>query len=401
MRVRFFAPTDEAETRDFLRLGERIGTFWRRFGEFGNDTSPERLRAVRSLLSEIHPGLAIDLLQRSAGRRVGVVRHREQLQLRPLAELIVASAPRIEDWSFTVERPRRALEEALTQVSAQEAIDLKDASLRLGIARGHAFEVVLKSHHFTGSEDARGLGASQLLLSLLLGDRAFDTWIGSISILPGPRPSKLKVLGETQGEPERFVPLADLVPAFDAGIAGIDAGLSEEPYHRYCERAEWTLLDVEPESGHDDYVAQDDLAFCSTMLPEMLKCFLQGDLFASRRFSKHGEVFAYLKYQSSFAEGEARLSERQALEDLLNRALVPGALGCVVGGGLGIRYSYVDFALHRLDLAIPLIRRVLKEQASFRVAWILFCDSSLRDEWVAIDDGMPPPPLSYEGVEAC
>jgi hypothetical protein len=119
---------------------------------------------------------------------------------------------------------------------------------------------------------------------------------------------------------------------------------------------------------------------------------LQGSPFRSQRFSRHGETFAYVKYVGVERESESRLSERIALEDALNRALVPGALGCVIGGGLGLHYGYVDLALCDLDHAPELMRRVLSAVHLRGPAWLLFCDSPWQQEWLALSKGAGVPP---------
>jgi hypothetical protein len=125
----------------------------------------------------------------------------------------------------------------------------------------------------------------------------------------------------------------------------------------------------------------------------MMKCFLQKDRFSSRRFSRHGELFVYLKYRDTSADSsEQRLDERARLEDALNRALVPGAVGCVVGAGLGLRHGYVDLALSHLEHAIVLIRQVWQRAGHPGVAWLHFCDSSRQREWSAVSEAAPIPP---------
>jgi hypothetical protein len=142
----------------------------------------------------------------------------------------------------------------------------------------------------------------------------------------------------------------------------------------------------------DDYPAQDDLLLASTYLPEMLKCFLAGSPFASSRFSRHGELFAYLKVESHETDPRLSLSTRRVLEDALDAALVSECAGRVVGSGLGVRYSYVDFALANVDHAIDVVADVARRVGLPKRSWLLFCDTALDGEWAPVHPDAPAPP---------
>jgi hypothetical protein len=224
---------------------------------------------------------------------------------------------------------------------------------------------------------------------LLLGTDTLRDWIGTIRTVPGPKARSLRM---ASSEPEVYQSLNQLAAAVDAGRAGILAGLDERPYHAFCEHAAWTLLDVEPVLDAAACTEQDDVFLCSTMLPEMMKCFLQKDPFSSTRFSRHDEVFVYLKYVGSLRHSsEERLVERGGLEDALNRALVPGSVGCVVGAGLGVRHAYIDLALRELEHGVTLIRQIWQRCAVLGPGWLQFCDSAHRRHWVAVSEGTAVP----------
>lgn len=193
-------------------------------------------------------------------------------------------------------------------------------------------------------------------------------------------------------ESDPFLALTALVDRVDQGARGVQLGLDERPYHRFCEHAQWTLLEVEPKQDAGPCAAQDDLVLCSTMLPEMLKCFLQDAPFCSTRFSRNDEKFAFIKYVAGRGNAEQRMAERVQLEDALNRALVPAGLGCVVGAGLGLRHGYVDLALSDLTHAPGLCAKVLAGTRVAGPAWLLFCDSRWAEEWLPLSDGAGPPP---------
>ncbi|MBM4364337.1 MAG: hypothetical protein FJ104_16790, partial [Deltaproteobacteria bacterium] len=80
----------------------------------------------------------------------------------------------------------------------------------------------------------------------------------------------------------------------------------------------------------------------------------------------------------------ARLARRVELEERLDRALVPGALGCVVGAGLGARHAHLLLALPALDAGLEALARVLRRLGADREARLLPCDSRLAYEWVGV-----------------
>jgi hypothetical protein len=151
------------------------------------------------------------------------------------------------------------------------------------------------------------------------------------------------------------------------------------------------MFELEPEP-RADYEAQDDVALCVTMLPEMKKCFLESARFSSARFSRHGERFCYLKLDALGLAPEEKLRQRIELEDALNVALVPGRVGCVVGAALGLRYVYVDLALENLEHGVELARRTARRLEASRRSWVLFFDTPWRAEWLGVWPDSPPPP---------
>jgi hypothetical protein len=80
------------------------------------------------------------------------------------------------------------------------------------------------------------------------------------------------------------------------------------------------------------------------------------------------------------------------LEDALDAALVVERCGRVVGSGMGVVYSYVDFALSSLDRAVDVVRTVARRVGLPPRSWLLFCDTALSDDWVAVHADAPAPP---------
>jgi hypothetical protein len=284
-----------------------------------------------------------------------------------------------------------SLEGALAEVRAQTGLDLAGARARLGFSRGHLLEIVVLSSVFTSGTDERALDAANLLLPLLLGEDVFDDWVGAVDVAPSPRGGSLRVLPDGATAPDTALGLADVQPAVRAAIRGVEAELPDVPYHARLGSADWTLLEAEPPISAD-YAALDDLVLLSTLVPEAMKCFLQGSPFSSRRFSRHGERFVYAKVDGGERTTEERYAIRVSIEEALDADLVRLGAGRVVGAGIGIRYVYVVLALARPDDGVAVARKTLKKLGVPRRAWIIPCDSACRHEWAGVfDDGLPPP----------
>jgi hypothetical protein len=117
-----------------------------------------------------------------------------------------------------------------------------------------------------------------------------------------------------------------------------------------------------------------------------------GVSFCSERFSRVGEMFCYLKIDGGDGLDAAHFGDRGDIEDGLDAALIPAELGCVVGGGTGKMYAYIDLALLDVLAAAEAIRTVLRKGNINRRTWLLFHDADLADEWIGIYDDTPAPP---------
>jgi hypothetical protein len=199
----------------------------------------------------------------------------------------------------------------------------------------------------------------------------------------------LKVISAAPAD--RALSLQEALPAVEAALRGVYAELPDAPYRASSDQAKWTLLEADP-GAELDYPEQDDIALASTAVPEAMKCFLQRGRFSSKRFSKHGEYFAYAKVDANEASADERHALRVLLEEALTKALVVPRAGCVVGAGLGVRYVYIDVALENVDRGVQIMCDALRERNVDRRSWILFWDSTLSHEWIGVWDDTPPPP---------
>jgi hypothetical protein len=118
-----------------------------------------------------------------------------------------------------------------------------------------------------------------------------------------------------------------------------------------------------------------------------------GGLFFSERFTRCGETFCYLKIDGAEGLEGSAFEGKDEIEEALDALLGAAKLGCTIGGGSGLRYSYIDLALADLGPGIQAIRKVLRAAKIPKRTWIQFYDSDLGAEWVGIYDDTPPPPL--------
>jgi hypothetical protein len=270
-------------------------------------------------------------------------------------------------------------------------VDFARARVRAGFTRGHLLELVLSLPGGTGSERERSL--AERLVWDIAGERRADHWIGGVEVAAAPRGGPLKVLSSSADAEATFA-LSDLTPSLDAAIGALVDSLPAAPLFAGG-GGEWTLFELDPEPAAD-FAQKDDLVMAVTRVPELLKCYLEAAPFASLRFSRHGELFFHLKYESAGA-AESRLAQREKLEQSLDRALVAAEAGRVVGGGLGLRYSYLDVGLSSPGPGLELVRQVARSEALAQRSWIECFDTELASEWLEIWPGAPAPPRAAAG----
>jgi hypothetical protein len=401
MRIRFAPTNTERGAAARRELESRIQAFWNTAGgelsafvrRSGTASDlPALERGISATLETAFPGVAIEVDLLGDRRVRAVLSAPDGGAPEPLVAELIRRAPQSDKFSVVRHRPPLSVESALADVRARGGMDLAGARVRAGFSRGHLLEIVVYSHAVSSAADEAALDAANMLVPRIVGEQEFDDWVGSIDVAPLGRGGSLRVIGESASGPDAALPLTELKATVDAAIRGVDLELPESPYHTFCEHADWTLLELTPKAA-EDYPAQDDLALLATMLPEAMKSFLQGAPFSSRRFSKCGETFAFVKMDASEKSIEERHELRLELEDRLNAVLVPGRAGCVVGAGLGVRYLYFVLALQRLDDGVRLTKDKLLKLGVGARAWILFCDGALRGEWIGVFDDTLAPPL--------
>jgi hypothetical protein len=276
---------------------------------------------------------------------------------------------------------------AVVSVRSASGLDFGKARARAGFARGHLLDVVV--YLPGGRGGAREAEAAEELVRLLIGEELFERWIGSVVATPTIARGLLSVINEN-AEDHQALPIETLIDTVRAAIDGLKSGLPELSIDSSADAGGWFAFELEPMPAKD-YLAQDDLLFCSTRVPELKKCYLRAEPFFSGRFTNSGALFAYFKFQSAELTPEGRLAERAAFEELIKRSLPEPHGGLVVGLGLGLRYSYIDVALLDPDSVVERVLPALRAAKISKRTWLLFCDSELEHEFVSVYEDSPPP----------
>jgi hypothetical protein len=146
-------------------------------------------------------------------------------------------------------------------------------------------------------------------------------------------------------------------------------------------------------SEQADYPGQSDLFVGSSMVPGLFDEMVSSEPFRSTDFSTCGEAFIYLKIDGINGLDGSIFSDKTEIEDALDEPLRTAKIGCVVGGGTGLRYSYIDFAVTDIESAVKVIRTTLQAGKIPNRCWLMYFDSDKADKWFGIWDNSPPPPM--------
>lgn len=275
---------------------------------------------------------------------------------------------------------------AVAQVRARTGLDLTRARARSGFGRGHLLEIVVYVPGGNGS--AAQTEAAEELVRLVVGEELFERWVGTVSATSTARGGPLHVINSNTEE-HAALPIATLLETTLAAVSGLKLGLPPLPEPASADSEDWVMFELEPEPA-PDFAAQDDLVLCSTRMPELKKCFLRGEPFFSGRFCNFEVLFAYLKFESSERAVEARLAERARWEQVVTQTL-RHEQAALVGLGLGVRYGYLDLVVRDPDCIRTLLWPALRAAEMSERTWLLFCDSELEREYLALHPGAPAP----------
>jgi hypothetical protein len=166
--------------------------------------------------------------------------------------------------------------------------------------------------------------------------------------------------------------------------------LPEQPCFRTVPTGRWCGYELRPEAKAD-YHGRSDLFSVVSGRPDVFEAQHNGVVFYSDTHSKCGETFCYLKIDTLGIADQDRSRFREQVERALNQAFIPAELGCVIGGGTGLRYSYIDLALVNVPRVLPIIRQIANHFNFPARSWLHFCDDELAAEWVPLISSTPTP----------
>lgn len=385
-RWKTFSPGVVAEEEARAKIGGAIANWWRAFAAKKDDIAAlftqeqdwdlpgwihEHLGAIDpNLMWEFGPGVG-------DGHRL-VITPENRDDLRPLVDELLGAAPAIDGWTFHDHRPREPFSMVEMTVEGRTGAPLAATGFKCEKGRFNFIDIAVE---FPKSllRDNGDLAFSQalVLIESLLGEEDLDRWVGNIDV---------------RAKGWRSSGIEGLPAVFDECRQAIVAQLPSSPFCQAVDDNDWTLFELKPEAA-DDYPAQSDMFVGKSASQELWENTHSGVRFDSARYSKHGEVFCYLKLDGSEGLEGATFQDKGDIEDALDEKLRADGLGCFIGGGTGRRYSYVDVALTDLWEGIGAIRAVLQEANIAKRSWIQFFDADWTTEWVGIWDDSPEPPL--------
>lgn len=306
--------------------------------------------------------------------------------LRPLAQEILRLAPKIKGWEFYGYRLAEPLDQAIETVVARTGGSISDTMVHVEIGEFNRIDCLFTSPNYQTSQDCeKASGDVFVATETLAGEEYLNRWVGAIEVVPWK---------EKTGD---FHPLSDFKFLLDDKIVAVQESLPSVPVFELSQESQWTLYKLKPREA-EDYPSQLDMFVGKAMIESLWQNGHSGVPFDSQRYSTGNETFCFLKLDGREADKDD-FEDKGEIEDALDKALKNARLGCYIGGGTGLIYSYVDLALTDIGKAIPLIQDVLRKGKINRRSWLLFYDTTLEWEWIGIWDDSPPPPRADKTKE--
>lgn len=403
-----------AEINEQSRVSEQIERFWKQFAAdnetlrsyFFEDKTDETVAWCEAYLKPIHEDLmwevSRDILEIGDKRLVFTVTPESEYSLRPLTKAIIERAPDIANWRFTqFKEPligdfndfeHSMLEHSWSQVEGQ----IVESPLK-------CFDITLRDKHFKKENKDSDIADALTVLTTVLGEEPVDLWINFVMTQPvSKRKAKTKAasskpakgqtdtddideseyLEEKKAEEQPFYPLNSLRNVLASRVVEL---IDELPIEYCWERnldGFYSLKGSSWEEGLRPVI--------TTPYPATIFAKERRMLFHSSAFTRHDEVFAYLK-MSQEQELAHDVEMRFELEDKLDRELRKAKAGCVLGGGVGSEASYIDMIISDLPEAAEILREQAVKAKLPETSWLLFYDTYWVDEWVGMFKRTPPP----------
>ncbi len=386
MRWKFVIDESPVESAERDAVKQRIAEWWSAFVKrtddldalFSNKAEWDLPAWMHKHLNAVSPELMWEFGPGIFGGNRLVITPESNRNLRPMVEAILASAPKIAGWEFYGHRLPEDFGQASRNVDARGGHSLAAMRFQLIPDRFNRVDVrCLVTTHYP-EENMKATG--YVGLESLLGEELVDRWIGGIECELVPK------------FPTDAVPGIELLDTTRRMIARLVDKLRAKRWAGSPEEFKWAVLSMEPEAA-EDYPRRTDQFTQISAYPNIHECLFNGIPFDSVRFSRCGEMFAFVKIDGAEALPDWGFENRESIENALRAGLESVGLGTVIGGGNGLRYCYVDLALVDVMRAVPIIREVLARGGVSTRSWLFFSDADLSSEWIGIYSDSPSPPL--------
>ncbi|HEX5105832.1 MAG TPA: hypothetical protein VFV87_18570 [Pirellulaceae bacterium] len=393
MRWYFADPANPLEAAHKQRTTAAMDRWWQAFQAKAKDLSALFSRKsewdivswMQDYLGSVDPRLCWEYgpAIRQEGHRL-VITPESKFWLRPMVRTLLERAPQVPGWEIYPYRLPEDASQTIRAVQGRVGVNITGALVQAQMTDRRKIELLWGFPSLPGADRDLLMNAAFVASEVLMGEQVLDTWIGVIDLLDGQnvgqtRPLPMERAQATVGALIRSA--HEQLPATRA----IDISFEEG----------WYNVQLEPEPA-EDYLRRDDLLVASTHAIEVFQAAHSSGIFVSSCHSRMGEYFCYLKLDADEVPSEHRVEFRSQFEDALNPQLLQAGVGGCIGGGSGLRYSYIDLALTDVNRAVPIIRQVLAHHQAPLRSWLLFFDDELAREWVGVYQHTPEPPLPAE-----
>ena len=406
MRLKYIFPSSPAEDEARRKLEARIDHWWQDFAARAKDL-PQAFRGklkfdfttwTQNHIHDIHPEIMWEFGPGVRGGERLAISAEANFVLQPLVDLILERAPAIPNWTFVPYRPAVGMKWAEMYVKARTGLKLRTGAnaYRIKVSTGHynKIDLAIYSAKYSEARHNEELKMAGTAVQYLLGEEFFYNWLGALSI------SKLSVMQTFFGRGLVSLPL--LKPRVDALMTTLRDQLypapmwkggwqkifNGEPPDKTGRQKVGTAFKLSPKQC-DVYPRRTDECLAVSAAEKIWEATHLDPEFSSRRFSRHSELFCYLKIDMT---GIAEKTYQSDIEKKLGDLLCQAQAGCVLGGGTGYVYSYIDLALSDVRASIDPIRTCFREMNLTHKAWLLFFDKELAEEWVGVAEDTPEPP---------
>jgi hypothetical protein len=391
MRWIFADPANDVEMAYRDRTLAAIDAWWRAFQSkttdldalFHRKSEWDLPRWMHDHLGRVDEGLMWEFGRavRQQGHRL-VITPEQKRWLRPLTRTLLERAPKTSGWEFYPHRLPEDVPMTIQMVEARVGVNITGAVVTASIAPGRKIDLAFAFPQQPHLDEQTANNAAFVATETLMGEHVLDTWIGGIGLIEGKSPN-------------RPLPMDRAQATVGALIQSIQEQLPPTKLHDIGVGEDWSNVQLEPDQA-DDYPGRNDLIVASTQSIDLFRAAHSGMIFTSSCHSRFGEIFCYLKIDGTDVPREHFVEFRSQIEDTLNPQLVQAGVGSCIGGGSGIRYSYLDLALTDISKAVPIIRQVLSSRRVPLRSWLLFFDDEFSREWIGIYAQTPEPPMSVD-----